>query len=303
MGTAVAVTNGARGVMSIDLGSVNYAVAKGAYDKYVKSVGGASRPKNFPGDQISFKKGIWYRGFGDTGRVLKAGTELVFNIPNMMSGWVKWVENDAGKRYPQYSEMRFPAAGDDPIDRSTLGDDDESEWEPDEQGLVKDPWKPILAFPVRLGDDETVHHVLLETISKVIAGLNMYRDIIDEMKLHVGQLPVIEIGADKTSRDLKKKDKKGRERTEKQVWDIPTFEATGWADAIDADNPTKAGGVNVTADDDETADIGKVTAKARSKAPVGNGKANGKTKAIAAPVKGKAASRRTVEAVDDDENL
>jgi len=95
-------------------------------------------------------------------------------------------------------------------------------------------------------------------------------------------------------------DKKGLEKKVTHTPDAPTFEITGWAVAIDADNPAK-GGVQVT-EDVEAADIGTVTAKTRvnSKSVAA---ANGKAKAIAAAVKGKAKSRKTVEAVADDDEV
>ena len=299
MNTAVAVRT--EGRVGVDLASVNYGLAQSMYDKYVASVGGSGgRKKNFPGEQLSFKKGIWYRGFGDKARVLKNGTNLIVNAPNMMAGWVKWADNESGKRFPQYTPMRFPAAGDDPIERNTLGDDDESVWEKDDNGKRQDPWKPVLAFPVRIGDDEGIHHVLLSTVSSCIAAYGLYRDVMDELKMHGGELPIVTIGSDKTSRDVTK-EVNGKKKTSKQTWDVPTFVISGWAEAIDSDNPTK-GGVTVTADDGEAADIGTVTAKTRvnSKSVAA---ANGKAKAIAAPVKGKAKSRKTVEAVADDDEV
>jgi hypothetical protein len=282
--------------MSIDLSRVNYGAARTQIDKYINSVGGgASREKNFPGDQVGFKSGEWFRGFGDKARPIKSGTRLVFNIPNMMAGWQTWAESNSGKRFPKYTPMTFPAAGDDPIERESLGDTDSDEWEPDDKGKPQDPWKPTLVFPIRKDGDATVHHVLLTTVSSCIAGLNLFRDVIEEMKLHPGELPIIALGSKKATMD-KKETVKGKEKKVKYTWDVPTLEVVDWTDAIAEDNPAK-GGVQVT-DDGETADLGGVTAKARV-----NKKANGKApKALPAPSKkGKPISRKAVEAVEDNE--
>lgn len=309
----LAKTDSARGVMMIDLRNINYGAARGAIDKYIKSVGGGEggNKSNFPGDQISYKKGEFYRGIGEQKRPVKIGTQIVFNIPNMGAGWVKWEDVD-GKlnkkgdqlRLPKYTPLVFPAAGQDPIERESLGDLDKSQWEPDDYGNPADPWKPVLVFPVRSSKagDETIHHMLLETVSKVIAGFNLFRDVMEEMKLHPGELPVVTIGTKKASMDKAITAKKGnKSQTKKVTWDVPTFEVTGWVDAIDADNPGLSGGVQVT-DDGDDADLGVVTSKARVAAkkgktvlaktqPVGLRKAEAAKK-----------SRKVVEAVEDDDS-
>jgi len=294
MGMEVAVaTNGARGVMSIDLSRVNYGIAKGAIDKYINSVGGSSgSKKNFPGDQLGFKSGQWYRGFGDKAKAIKNGTEIVFNLPNMMAGWQKWDENDNGKRFPKYTPMTFPAAGDEPIERDTLGDDDDSDWEKNDQGEPQDPWKPVLVFPVREKDDTVIHHVMLATKSSVIAGFNLFRDVIEEMRLHAGELPVVRLGSSKATREFTKS-VKGKDKKIKHSWDVPTFEVVGWVDAVSEDNPAK-GGVQVTSDDD--ADLGEVQTKAR----VANGKAKVNGKATNGKAPAKPVSRKAVKAEDAD---
>lgn len=283
VGTAVAVQSGARGMMSIDLRKVNYGAASKVIEKYMNSVGGSAGGQRFPGTQYQFKLGEWKAGYGDKAKRVKPGTRFVFNIPNAVATWMKWED-----KKPIFADLTFPALGDEPIARDTLGDDDKDEWETNDKGQPQDPWRPVLVIPIREVDGDTINHVFLDTVSKVIAGFNLFQDMMGEMVTHTGELPVIEIGTDKTSRDRKVVDKKGRERTEKQTWDVPTFECVDWVEATEADNPKK-GGVQVTADDD--ADLGEVTTKARKSKP--------EPKKAAKPV-GKQ-SRRQIEVDEDDD--
>lgn len=291
MGQDLVNTDGARAIVGIDPRNVNYGLAKSTVEKYIKSVGGGSGGKNFPGTQIYFKSGEWFAGFKDQKRGLKAGTQLVFNTPNMMSGWCKWV-GDEGSRKPQYTPMTFVAAGDDPISRESLGDTDQDEWDLDDYGKPQDPWKPVLVFPVRKAGSTDIHHVMLDTISKCIAGFNLFRDIADEMMMHEGELPIISLGSKKASQDKKVTDKKGKTKSVKQAWDVPTFEVVGWDDAVDADNPT-IGGVQVKGDEGE-ADVGAVETKART-----NGKKLAKTQPAATKKAEAKKPRKTVEVADE----
>lgn len=309
------------GRIGVNLANINYGLATSKVDAFISSVGGGAggaKEKAFPGEPIVFKKGIYYIGFGDKKRTIKAGTELIFNGPNVMSVWIEWKDSNSGKRYPTYSAPRFPAAGDDPILREALGrtaeefglldwkrgdpisaEAEAAGWEIDNYGNLSDPIKPGLVFPVRNEAAVVVNHFIMTTVTSCIAGYNLYREIMDEMKLHAGQLPRVELGVEKKTFKKTEKDKKGREKKIENTVDVPELVVVGWADAIDADNPAK-GGVQVT-EDAEAADIGTVTAKTRVNSKAS---ANGKAKAIAAPVKGKAkASRKTVEAVADDDEV
>jgi len=320
MGTQVATTDGARGTMSINIAAVNYGRATSNVDKYISSIGvgsGGNREKNFPGEQIVFKKGTYFAGIKDTKRPIKGMTKMVFNAPNMMALWAEWKESDSGKRYPSYTAPRFPAMGDEPIDRSTLGktaeefdlvdwkkgdaisqEAENAGWEIDTYGTLQDPIKAVLVMPVRFLDSTTVDHLLLSTVTSCIAGYNLYKEIMEGMKLHEGQLPVVTLGVEKKTFKKVVTDKRGRDKKEENTVDVPEFKIVAWVDAIAEDNPAK-GGVKVTAD--EAADLGKVEAKSRS----GSKKNGNGTKLLAAPVKGKAKaapkSRRQVEAEDDDE--
>lgn len=310
------------GRVGVSLANINYGLATSKVDAYISSVGGGSggaKEKTFPGEPIVFKKGVYYIGFGDKKRTIKAGTELIFNGPNVMSVWIEWKDSNSGKRYPTYTAPRFPAAGDDPILREALGrtaeefglldwkrgdpisaEAEAAGWEIDNYGNLSDPIKPGLVFPVRNEIQKeaaaVVNHFIMTSVTSCIAGYNLYREIMEEMKLHAGQLPRVELGVEKKTFKKTEKDKKGREKKVENTVDVPELEIVGWADAIDADNPA-VGGVTVTADEGEAADIGTVTAKSRVN---GKASANGKAKLLAAPVKGKAKSRRTVEAVEDD---
>lgn len=297
MGQEVAVaTKGAR-IVSIDLKNLNFGVAQSGADKFIASVGGSGGSAHrFPGRQISFKSGLWQLGFGDKAKQLKSGTRMVINVPNMMAGWVKWEENGDKKR-PVYTDMRFPFAGDDPITRDSLGDHDKDEWDTDNKtGQPIDPWRPVLVFPSRDEDGEVLDHVFLNSKSACMVGFNMYRDVLEDMKLRPGQLPIVELAADKAKREREiEVEKRGKMTKQKdvQIWDVPTLKVVGWTEAQDFDNPG-LNGVEMPAAGVE-AELGNVTASSRveKKEPAAE-------KAKPAAEK---KSRRTVVADDEDESL
>jgi len=265
LGNQVAVVEkGARGVVSIDLKKLNYGAAKTAIDAYMSKVGGggSNNGPRFPGQPVQFKSGVWKFGMKAAQKNLKAGQSFVFNAPNMAAAWVMWRDTESGKRYPEYTALCFPFAGDDLASRESLGDNDPSEWELDDQDNPQDPWKPVLIYPIRDEDGDTVNHVMLSTKSACIAGFRLFSDLLEEMKLRPGQLPVITLGSAKAEMERTVTDKKGKEKKVKNVWDVPTFEITGWVSATDADNSGLAG-IDVTADGDN-ADIGEVSVRSRS---------------------------------------
>lgn len=273
-----------RGMLSINVNKVNYGAAKDIAAKYSKSVGGGeggNKDKQFPGDQIGFKAGVWARGWGKTAKAIKK-PKLVVNIPNMMAGYSWWEEvtkkDGDVVNIPKYTPMTFPATGQDPIERESLGQTEEKHWEKDDDGKPQDPFKSVLVFPVRDENGDTVDHVLLVSKSHVIAGFNFFRDVSEEMMLHPGQLPIVVLGTDTAT--MKNPDKKSR--TKQFSWQVPTFEVIGWTNAKDCDNPSSEGGVEVTSNGDE-ADIGKVTAK---------------TRAATKPAKLTAAERKVLEGKD-----
>lgn len=269
VGTELAVSpaKGMRPPVRIDLNNLQFGGVKNLVDKYINAVGGSTGGgSRFPGQQIGFKKGIWSKGYKDGARIAP-GTKFVFNAPNMIAGWRTFDENESGTMFPNYSDMAMPFANQDLVTRDTLGKDDQQEWDEDSSGNKLDPWSPILVFPVREdADDASYDHVLLSTKSSCIAGFNLFAQIIEELKARPGQLPVIALGSDKAEREVKTVDKKGREKKEKFIWDVPTFTIVGWVMAEDVDDAPNAGGVQVT-DDSAAAELGNVTAKARVAIP------------------------------------
>lgn len=279
--TSTAVTPISRAPLSIDIKKINYKAAAAQAAKYTKAVGGSEREARanlFPGVQFSFSLGQWTTGTKKAEKkAVPQGTRLVANMPNIAATWLKWeyltdkttgemVEKD-GKpiKYPNYLPLCFPAMGDDMKLREELGDTDQSEWETDDKGNPQDPWKPVLAIPVRLEDDTTINHILLSTKSSTIAGFNLFAEVMEEMVTKSGQLPVIEIGSAKAESKRKvKKIVRGKEVLVDvtNVWDVPTFEVVEWIDAAPCDNPGPEG---IPAAE-TTDDIGKVETTTRTAA-------------------------------------
>jgi hypothetical protein len=87
------------------------------------------------GKLLKFDKfGEWISG--EDGEVLKAGTELIANIDELLVGWVKWQDNK-----PVEQVMMRIADGKKPQPRDAMGDLDKSTWEVDDEGHERDPWQ------------------------------------------------------------------------------------------------------------------------------------------------------------------
>lgn len=264
-GTALAM----RPVMSVDITKVDYASGKSHAAKYLKAIGSeALGPRLFPGDQIGFNSGEWAVGWGDKKSVLRSDDDMTFvvNIPNAVMTWSTWKDSSSGRRYPHYEKPVFLALGDEIADREDLGDLDENEWECDKQGKPMDPWKAVLVFPVRYQDESTINHIMMSTKSAVIAALNVFGDVMEEMPAHAGQLPVIRVGSKKAERKIEVgTDRRGQPKYEVQKWDVPTYDIVGWVDAEECDNPGP-NGVQVASGEGD-GDVGEVEAQARVEKP------------------------------------
>jgi len=255
-----------RNVMSVDITKVDYATLAKRAEKFAGKVGagGAGFKKTFPGEQISFNKGKWLLGYGDKGKQIKS-PEFVMNLANAVCCWQTWKETENGKKYPHFTDLVFLASGDELPDRESLGDTDESEWDV-VQGKPQDPWKPIIVIPVREADGDTINHVMLSAKSHVGAGYNFFREWAEEASMHLGELPVVELGSETVSRQITEK-VKGKDVKSKQSWDIPTFEITSWVDVQACDNPGPNG---IAVSDGADGDVGEVEAKERTSVKAGS---------------------------------
>src|SRR6476660_3566695 len=85
------------------------------------------------GKLLTCSKGDW--GIGQDKTPVKAGAEFLFIVPEMMRGWLKWVDHAVAEADMGYVRDNFLVKH-----RMALGDDDEDQWEKNPDGTPRDPW-------------------------------------------------------------------------------------------------------------------------------------------------------------------
>lgn len=159
---------------------------QGGYDPfaaYGQEAGGG-------GSFLKFSKGDWTKGQAE--EEVAVGTRFVVNMDELAVGWVRW-----GDGKPQDRRMNSLVSGARPDPRDALGHDDQSEWETDNDGNLRDPWQKTNELP--LVDLETGDQLTFSTSSRGGIGAigNLCKAYGREYRLKGGLVPVIEVGVDK----------------------------------------------------------------------------------------------------------
>ena len=165
--------------------------ALAAPDKnYFEQYADAVNANRIVGDLLRFNKGDWLAGQDQD--EMEEGTRLVANVPELLVGWVKWVDSK-----PEEQIMGRVADGFKPPKRSELGDQDEEEWGTDDQGRPRDPWQLTNYLILKDEDGDQLYTLagsskgMLGAIGKVSGEYGKrYRQKPDE-------IPIIELGTDK----------------------------------------------------------------------------------------------------------
>jgi len=182
---------------------------------YFQSYGEQASQKSIVGKLLKFSKGDYL--VGEDNDEVEEGTQYVANMEELMVGWIRWED---GK--PTDQIMGRVAEGYQAPKRNTLGDDDKTKWEVDEQGRERDPWQfsnyLILKTPGESGDD---HLFTFTTSSR--GGLNAIGELCKAygkaMRQKPDELPIIslEVGSYQHSNKAY-----GRIK-------FPIFDVKGWA--------------------------------------------------------------------------
>lgn len=270
------------GAVMVDLDALNYDLAGKAIDRILAKTGGGAFKRNFPGTQHAFKKGEYVEGYGKNAKT-HGDMEWVVNVPHMMTGYVKFAENDEGKTIPNYTPPCLPMAGMDMPDRESLGDLDEDEWD-EYQGKQVDPWKVYVVLPIREKDESEVHHFMATSPSHNRVLYNFFKECLETMKLKPGMLPVVSFGSAKAKMEKKTTDKRGKEKVEKLTWDVPQLTVKSWVKVEDCDRLNAA----VDMGEEGGGDVGEVETVARTPA-----KSSPKAKSAAAPVQKTTATQKS----------
>lgn len=101
---------------------------------YFQSYGDQVSQRSIVGKLLKFSKGDYL--VGENNDEVEEGTQLVANMDELMVGWIKWEDSK-----PVEQIMGRVSEGYQPSKRNTLGDDDKSKWEVDDQGRERDPWQ------------------------------------------------------------------------------------------------------------------------------------------------------------------
>jgi hypothetical protein len=169
-----------------------------ALEKYGRSGG------DLYGELLKFsgKTGTWTAGA--QGVEVPLGTRLAAIVPEMLAGFVKWVDGElAEQALVPITETYNPKAL-----RATLDDDDPSEWTAGDNGKPEDPWKEAAYLPLKnlkTGAEYTYSTSSLggcRAVKKLVATYAWQIRAAPETTAN--HLPIVELGA----RDYKHPDKK-----------------------------------------------------------------------------------------------
>jgi hypothetical protein len=166
-------------------------VAAGGGRNAFEDYGNAVSQKSIVGDLLKFSKGDYLAGEDE--REVPIGTKIVFNMDQLMVGWIKWEDNK-----PVQQLMGPIAEGFKPEARRDLGDDDKTLWEEDSNGKQRDPWQfsnYVVCKEVGTNGD-TEHLYTFATSSK--GGLNAIGEVCKvygkEMRSRPDEYPIVELG-------------------------------------------------------------------------------------------------------------
>ena len=88
------------------------------------------------------KEGEWVAAH-DSPTVIPDSTELVALMPEFALAWTRWADGRPTDRH-----VTLVASGAVPMRRDQLGDNDQSQWETDDEGHLRDPWQASHELPL-----------------------------------------------------------------------------------------------------------------------------------------------------------
>jgi len=236
-----------------DLATQNASTAVGAVTgNYFQDYGDQVSQKSIVGKLLKFSKGDYL--VGENNDEVEEGTQYVANMDELMVGWIKWADSK-----PEEQIMGRVSEGYQPPKRGSLGDEDKSRWETDEQGRERDPWQFSNYLILKTPGENDVDNLFTFTTSSR-GGLNAIGELCKTygkaMRQRPDEFPIIALKVGSYQHSNKAY---GRIK-------FPIFEVVGWAakaefaEALDNDN----------SNDDETA---KEAAPAAAKKATGKGAA------------------------------
>ena len=147
---------------------------------------------------------------------IEEGTEVIANMPSILRGWIKWVDNK-----PAEQIMGLLKDGHKPQARSTLGDTDEREWEVDKDNKPQDPWKETNYIVLKSTTDDQLYTFSTASVGGRGAFKKLCEAYATGRRMHPNQAPIIALNV-------------GRyEHKDKTLgWiKFPEFKIVGWTEA------------------------------------------------------------------------
>lgn len=194
-----------------------------------ESYGAQASQKGIVGKLLKFSKGDWLAG--EDNEEVEDGKTLVAVMDQLSVGWIKWSENR-----PEQQIMGLIAEAYQPPKRSTLGDDDQSQWEIDEtSGKPRDPWQfsnnlIMKEVGAATGDEEKLYTFATSSRGGIGAIGELCKVFGKTMRERPDEYPIVTLGVDSYMHSNKQF---GRIK-------VPTLEVTGWEPKVVA-APAKGG--------------------------------------------------------------
>jgi hypothetical protein len=167
------------------------------------------------GDLLKFAKGDWLVGRDGE---KPAEHELVAIVPGLLHGWLRWVDN---RPAPPHA-MGLLIEGFTPPSRDALGYLDEAQWERDDNGKPRDPWRQTMYLPLISVDTKSVFTFATDSDGGRRRGIApLCREYGHHIRTHPGEIPVVRLEQDSyqhSNRNI------GRVK-------FPTFPVTRWVAA------------------------------------------------------------------------
>lgn len=258
----------------------------------------------FPGmkHQWNGKTNVWSTyDFKQTSKAdrtteLDDGFKVVLNYQQVCLVWRKMEDNGKGGKKLVFKNLTPFVDAEQMPKREDMGDTDSDEWEVSADGNLIDPWKLMLIAPIREEGSDEINHIELGTKTANKEFFYLYAKLSVDAMMHMGELPVVEVGTKVDEFEVDAKDKQGNVIVDKKTGKPkkakvqlpkPSFTVVGWTEMIEADFP-KVEGEDAPA---LSSDVGEVASTSRALP----------SPAKAAKEAKKGNSKRSVAPVSDDD--
>lgn len=189
------------------------AVGVNQQTNFFESYGEQVNQKTIVGTLLKFSKGDYTAG--ESNEDIPIGTKFIAHMDQLLVGWIRWENSKPTDQLMGAVVKGFQAAK-----RSTLGDDDQSQWEVDNNGKARDPWQ-YSNYIVLEDPDSAGSLYTFATSSR--GGINAIGDLSLSygkiMRTKGNEWPIIAIGVDSYVHS---------DRSYGRI-KVPTFKIVGWA--------------------------------------------------------------------------